>query len=375
MQIRAWLSKYALVGIMVALVTVMHYSTAIHLHAAHGIYRRLYYFPILIAAFRGGWKAGLTTALLVCAVYIPHAFGGVGFDPGPTLEKVLEMVLYIAVGLVCGILVSRANRALRSLKETATRLKQAIVEKSAMENELVRSAKLAAMGRLSAGLAHEIRNPLASIKGAADILADDFPQNHPKGNLLRIIGAETHRLNDVLTRFLAFARPSDRRNEIFDLREEIEEVVELVRHQGNVCKISLLSCDSKSWQIEGDRKQIRQLLFNLILNGAEATGPGGQVEITLLDEDSWIHCCVDDNGPGFSGEAIANLGTPFFTTKEGGTGLGLAICYRIVEDHNGRLRVDVSPLGGARIKVEMPRRQARSVDNETSDTEVNMEGD
>ena len=211
------LLRVSLVGLMVAVVTLLHYGTPFHVHAAHGIYRRLYYFPILFAAFWGGWPAAVATSLAVCAAYVPHALGWIGFDPAPTLEKALEMVLYIAIGIVAGVLVSRRNRT--------------AAEKAAMEEELVRAARLAAVGRLSAGLAHEIRNPLASIQGAAEVLQDDFPAAHPKGKLLRVLIEETGRLNTVLTRFLAFARPRPGGRERVDLAAEARRAVELAGHR------------------------------------------------------------------------------------------------------------------------------------------------
>ena len=104
---RAFLDRYGLIAAMVLIITLLHYNTTMHIHEAHGIYRRLYYFPIILAGFRGGTRGGLLAALLVCALYIPHAFGLIGFDPAYTLEKILEMVLYVAIGLLTGVLTGR----------------------------------------------------------------------------------------------------------------------------------------------------------------------------------------------------------------------------------------------------------------------------
>ena len=106
------------IALMIVAVSLMHYSTAIHIHEAHGIYRRLYYFPILLAAFRYGRRGGLAAAFATCAFYAPHAFGLIGFDPAFALEKSLEMVLYFAVGLVAGVLVDREHATQRSLRRT-----------------------------------------------------------------------------------------------------------------------------------------------------------------------------------------------------------------------------------------------------------------
>jgi len=352
------LPQYTAVVLMVIVVTLLHYNTAVHIHQAHGIYRRLYYFPIIFAAFLGGWRAGLATALFVCLVYIPHAFGLIGFDPAPTLEKILEMGLYVAVGLVTGVLVSREAATRRSLIRTAAGLHDALREKERVEAELVRAARLATVGRLSAGLAHEIRNPLASIKGAAEVLQDDFPPDHPKGNLLRILSTETARLNDVLTRFLAFARPQSGQRETIDLLAETEQVADLVRQRPDAGTIDIaFSTDpSVRWVVEGDREQIRQLLLNLVLNAVQASGPEGVVHITLAGGSApgLLTCRVEDNGPGFSPEALEHYGTPFFTTRAGGTGLGLAICHRIMEDLEGTLNAANLPEGGAVVTLTFP---------------------
>ncbi len=348
------LSRFGIILLMVALVTLMHYNTAMHIHAAHGIYRRLYYFPIIIAAFRGGRRAGLLTALLTCVVYIPHAFGLIGFDPAPTLEKVLEMILYLAVGLVCGVLVDRETRIRVSLELAGDDLRRTLTEKSAMAKQLVQAARLAAVGQLSAGLAHEIRNPLASIKGTADILADDFPDEHPKGRLLRILQAETRRLNEVLTRFLAYARPTSRQDSQVNLSEEINTVVDLVRHDHRDTTIKV-DLPATAVMMVGDSQQIHQLLLNLLLNAALASGPGGRISVSLLADETHVQCLIQDSGPGFTPAARQNFGTPFFSTREGGTGLGLAMCVRVAEDHGGSITVDEEQSDGARVVVQLPR--------------------
>jgi len=342
------LRRYASVAALVLLVTLLHYNTSMHLHAAHGIYRRLYYFPIILAAFRGGWRGGLITALASIAAYLPHSMGHVGHDPGTPLEKALEMVLYVAVGLVCGLLVTRRERTLAELGRT-------LHEKSRMEAELVRQARMAAVGRLSAGLAHEIRNPLASIQGAAEILSDDAAPQDPKARLLNILKLEAVRLNEVLTRFLHFARPVDRDPRRFDLAAEVRDVVELLRHRQTGTTWSGPGPDGPACELVGDREQVRQLLLNLALNAGEATGEGGAVAMAAVRRGDAVELTVDDDGPGFSDESLRNLGTPFFTTKEQGTGLGLAICQRIVDDHGGSLRVETRQPRGARVVVTLPR--------------------
>lgn len=340
--------------LLIAVVTMLHYNTAIHIHAAHGIYRRLYYFPIILAAFRGGKTGGLGAALLVIGLYIPHALGMIGFDPANPVEKTLEMILYLAVGLLSGILVSRINAARDGMARTAEDLQAALDEKTTMEAELVRSTRLAAVGRLSAGLAHEIRNPLASIKGSAEVLADDYPIEHPKSRMLAILLEEANRLNQVLTRFLNFARTEPGRVQAMDLVAEVQEVAELTTHQEDAAGISVANPPSDFGPVLGNREQIRQVLVNLVLNASAAAGPTGRVEIAFQKADNCLACLIQDNGPGFTPEALAHFGTPFFSTREGGTGLGLATSLRIIEDLGGTLAVDPEFKDGARLILTLP---------------------
>jgi signal transduction histidine kinase len=293
-------------------------------------------------------------ALLVVALYIPHAFGLIGFDPGTTVEKILEMALYLAVGLLTGILVARINRARDGLAQTAGDLQTALEEKTAMEDELIRSARLAAVGRLSAGLAHEIRNPLASIQGSAEVLGDEFPAGHAKAGMMGILLEETGRLNQVLTRFLTFARSEPGDIEPFGLPDEMQAVAELMAHRPDTAKVVVDQGSPDLPHALGNREQIRQVLLNLALNGAAAVGSTGRVTMACSFDGATVSCRVCDTGPGFTDEDLANFGTPFYTTRHDGTGLGLATSLRIVEDLGGSLKVDTGQTVGACVVLTLP---------------------
>ncbi len=344
-------ARYRLVILLIAVVSFLHYNTALHIYALHGIYRRLYYFPIILAAFRDGYRGGLIAALLVILFYLPHALGGVGFDPGSATEKNLEMVLYLAMGILTGILVDRINAARDSLARTAVDLRKALDEKERMEAELVRTARLAAVGRLSAGLAHEIRNPLASIQGAAEVLGDDFPPDHPKSGLLRILLQEARRLNEVLTRFLAFARSEPGETGRFDLAAEVRAVADLLEH-GPAAPRLVVKTSPDEVTVIGNREQARQIILNLGLNAAQAAGPGGTVTLELAVRGAEAACIISDTGSGFSAEALENFGTPFYSTRQGGTGLGLATSLRLAENMGGRL--EAAPGPGGRVVFTLP---------------------
>lgn len=353
------------VYLAIAIVTALHYSTGEHAHHLHDIYRRLYYIPIILAGFLHGFRGGLLAAAVVCIAYAPHATGHISHDPASTTQKGLEMLLYLAIGTLTGSLVSRLKGAQRQVESSAAelerslhQLRETIGQLRATEDELVRTARLAAVGRLSAGLAHEIRNPLASIQGSVELLADDFPSGHPKRRLLSVLLDEAHRLNDVLTRFLSFARPRELRKVPMAILPEIDAVIDLLQNQKEPTAARIQAWETGSGgslDVLADREQVRQVLLNLLLNAVQAAGPEGDVRIECQPDSSRVVVRITDTGPGFTRDAIENAFTPFYTSKEKGTGLGLAISHRIVESHGGRIEVGNLPGGGAIVTIELPR--------------------
>lgn len=352
------LVRYIPIYALIVAISLLHYLTGSDVHRLHDVYRRLYYLPIILAAFTGGVRGGVLAALVVSVLYYPHAFGHLTHDPGLPVEKTLEIILYFVVALVTGFLVSRESMTQGMLQETADSLTETLREKERMEEELIRAARLAAVGKLSAGLAHEIRNPLTSIKGSAELLGDDFPEGHPKKELLDTLVHEADRLNGVLTRFLSFARPLPVSVREFDAREVVEEVAALLAGREGAGEIPI-RVEAEGGPLPpsmGDPEQIRQVLLNVLLNGIQACEPGGAIDVRFVAPDGTgpLRIVVEDDGTGFEPAALDNLFTPFFTTRDGGTGLGLAISHRIIESNGGRILVANRPRGGARVTIELP---------------------
>jgi two-component system, NtrC family, sensor histidine kinase HydH len=355
----------------IAVITALHYLTSPHQAHLHDIYRRLYYLPIILAAFLHGLRGGVIAAAIVCLLYAPHAWAGalglhghLSHDPATPIQKVLEMILYLAVGTVTGSLVSRLKGTQRRLEWAAGDLEQSLAQLHRAEEKLVQEAQLAAVGRLSAGLAHEIRNPLASIKGSAELLADDFGADHPKRRLLQVLVDEAVRLNDVLTRFLAFARPAPAQRESVVAAAELETVAMLVRQReatsevtgGGAATVAVRfdPAGSEGLRLHVDPQQVRQILLNVVLNAVQACGDRGEVILRGERRDGRAVISVRDTGPGFTPEALANALTPFYTTRPGGTGLGLAITHRIIAQHGGTIRLANQPAGGGLVEIELP---------------------
>jgi two-component system, NtrC family, sensor histidine kinase HydH len=194
-------------------ISLLHYLTPLKLHFLHDIFQRLYYLPIILAAFRYGLRGGLVCSILVSIAYAPHILFQWGGELTLEMEKYLEILLYNVVGGITGLLSQKERERTAQLQETAQGLAESYEKLSAqseriitIEEELRRAEKLSSLGEMAAVLAHEIRNPLGSIRGSAEILKDDFRPGDPKYEFLEIQIRETERLNRVVEDFLQMAR-------------------------------------------------------------------------------------------------------------------------------------------------------------------------
>lgn len=240
---------------------------------------------------------------------------------------------------------------------------QDLTELRRMEHDIKRADRLASVGKLAAGIAHEIRNPLASISGSIQVLASELNLDQINGSLMEIVLRETDRLNRLITDFLDFARPGQVKSEVIDLNLLIDEIVEMIQHTGlEGRKIEFKRDYTTDVFIRADSGQLRQLYLNLLLNAVQSIQGDGQVEIiTGIVPDagersgtSLIKAEISDNGTGIPQEILDGIFDPFFTTKESGTGLGLTVAYRIVESHHGSISVNSEPDRGTRFTVLMP---------------------
>ncbi len=235
----------------------------------------------------------------------------------------------------------------------------------AMEERIRVADRLAAMGELAAGLAHEIRNPLASITGSSQMLReiDDLPD--VSRTLLQIIERESLRLNGLISDFLAYTTGSPRTVGPVDLLALAREVVEGTRAgEGRERRVEVSLSREESLTVEGDAEQLKQVLWNLVRNGVEATPPGGRVLLDLFRQERhgqpYAGVTVSDTGKGIDPSILGKIFNPFYTSKEGGTGLGLAISQRIVQVHRGFFEVRSTPGKGSVFSVFLPERRGEN---------------
>jgi len=213
------------------------------------------------------------------------------------------------------------------------------------EAQLIRSEKLAALGQLAAGIAHEIRNPLTSINILIHSLRENLPSENIHREDLKVIEEEIHRINDIVDQFLRFAKPASpllEKTEVFPI---FEETLQLLKPQIEAQQISVQKDFQSLPPITIDKEQIKQVILNLILNAIQAMPQGGQLELKgqASEDHQWIQLSIQDSGTGILPEDMNKLFDPFFSTREGGIGLGLSIAHRIIDQHHGKIEVESKP--------------------------------
>lgn len=239
---------------------------------------------------------------------------------------------------------------------------QDLTEIKEIEEEMKKVEGLAMIGELAAGIAHEIRNPMASISGSIQMLKDGLEEDDVNSRLMEIVSREINRLNHLVNDFLLFARPKKANLEEFDLNQLVLESLDLFKNSRHrTDDIEIFTDLHDPLTLESDPEQIRQVLWNLFLNACEAMPDGGSLcVLTGVEQDTSqpdgkrIKISVRDTGNGFDENTLSQLFVPFFTTKEGGSGLGLATVKRIVEGLQGEVRGGNHPEGGAEIAISFP---------------------
>lgn len=226
-----------------------------------------------------------------------------------------------------------------------------------MEERLHRSERLSAVGQLAAGLAHEVRNPLASLSGAVELLCADLPEGDGDGASRRlgdIVVRETGRLNRLVGEFLTYARPGAGELHPVDLAAVLSDIEELAAHSDDdaLAGVRLVVDAPPEARVCGNADQLRQVVWNLVLNAAQAKPADGRVRVSCRPcEGGVTDLRVSDTGSGIPLAVLDRVLEPFFTTRASGTGLGLAAVYRVVEAHGGELEICSEPGEGTRVRV------------------------
>lgn len=376
-QVPDWVRVTIITG-LILLATGLHYGIDVQAGAIHDVLTRSYYLPIVMAGLWFGLRGGFLAALFVTILFFPHALHGWN-APYSFIFRFIEILMYFAIGILTGLMSDRTRAALRAEREARLERERALSDKEVafdalkqsagevfeLERQVRRSDRLAALGKLSAGLAHEIRNPLGSIKTAVEILAERVKRNKAAADtegaeLYDVILEETERLDRTLTAFLDFARSERDLGRAEPRRANIgttvEKTVELLRAQLGRRKVNVQWDPADlAVNLAIAESHLKQIFLNLMLNSMEAMESGGNIRVQVsghsTKETTFL---VEDDGPGVPTDIVDAIFDPFISSKPGGTGLGLAVVAKLAYSYGGTIDVDSDYSGGARFVITLP---------------------
>jgi len=343
------------IGASIVLVTVLHFLTPTDQIVWHEIYQRLYYIPIIAAALLFGLRGGLAASIFTTVIYSPHIY--LHWQSGHfdySINQYAEIVIFNLVGGIMGALGDRLRKARERAERNAEERRQAYDELQDTFQQLLQAEKLTSLGELSAGIVHEVRNPLASIKGAIEILGDELGPDSPRREFAELAVKEIERLDKMVGEYLRFAQPGKLAVEPSNINDIVESVAALIENQA-LSKGILIEkeLDHSIPKLSIDTEQIRQVLLNLAINALQAVSNGGRIAFITKTKNELCVVEVEDSGGGISQANLAKIFDPFFTTKEKGVGLGLSIAHKIINEHGGQLSAS-NRKGGTVLQVCLP---------------------
>ncbi|HUJ90746.1 MAG TPA: ATP-binding protein, partial [Syntrophorhabdales bacterium] len=271
-------------------------------------------------------------------------------------DKAIAVTQGIAEADMClPYLLEQSKRIYQQLEKSHRELQVSHQELEQAQTQLIRTEKLASLGQLAAGVAHEINNPLGTITIYAHLLLKGMDKDDPRREDVELIVNESNRAKEIVQGLLSFARETKLRPGPVNVNDLLEDVLGLVVNQSLFHNIKIRKSLFQGLPtIVADETQLKQVFLNIILNAAQAMEGNGKLSITTTTERKQIKVRIRDTGPGIPPEVVKNIFSPFFTTKEKGTGLGLAISYGIIERHNGKIDVDTELGKGSTFVVSLP---------------------
>jgi signal transduction histidine kinase len=369
-QFHWWL----IIWILVIIISILHYTTPTMKWQYHLIFMQSYFIPILLAAFQFGIRGGLGTAIGVSILYFPHIMLQWGGLVEANLMRFMQIMLFNVIGYLTGLKAQqeqiekdRYQKTAEQLKRSLEELQQKTEKIEGVEEQLRLADRLAVIGELTASLAHEVRNPLGSIRGVVDILKDESPQSGKVQEFLDIMVQETDRLNQVVENYLGYARQPKKDKVSFDVHDIIRNSEMLLTSRARKVNVSLhIPISDSPLYLESYPGQLQQVIINLTLNGIQASQPGDKITIGAdqintdnVQSSNWVGdgilIQVIDQGKGIEKSEIKNIFKPFYTTHRDGTGLGLAIVKTLSDQNKWQLDVKSQPGKGTTFSIFIPQ--------------------
>ncbi len=342
----------------IIVISVAHHLIPLHHLVWHNLLQHAYYLPIVLAGLSYGWLGGLGAAVFAGLSHLPHIILTWGVIPNYSEDQLVETLTFCLAGVLTGVAAQRDRSQRRILEGTMRELSRVYKELQENFEQMKRAERLYAVGQLSAGLAHEIRNPLASIAGAAGILQRRASGDTRLQECAVIIARECDRLNALLKEFLDFARPRQPRLQSVDIDGVLASVIDLAKHASGRHGITIQKrVPAGIPGIHTDPAHLEQALLNLIINAVQASGDGEEVTVSAQAEGSRVVIRVVDHGVGIDPAKMDQIFDPFFTTKENGTGLGLSVAHQIARQLGGTLTASLNSDRGMTFCLQLPLRQ------------------
>lgn len=338
--------KIVLIAGLTGLTIGVHYGWLVepffgHVHWIHSIHGRFCYIPIVIAASWFGLRGGLVTAGAITVLILPFVLRSLG-DTSDFIGEMADIVFYFAIAVLIGVLVDREFKARRREQEA--------------QLQVERAHQLSLVGQIAAGVAHEIKNPLASIKGATDILTDEATGPAEREEFKEILRNEVRRIDTTVGEFLEFARPKETKLETVDLTATVRSSLRQTEADAKRQGLAIESELDGEITVSGDREKLHQLTLNLVLNAIQATRAGDTISVRLdrAGRNGGARLTIADTGSGIATDDLEHVFEPFFTTKSSGTGLGLAVVKAIVGDHKGEISITSEKGRGTTVVITLP---------------------
>jgi signal transduction histidine kinase len=319
--------------------------------------------PLVSAATTLGQVGSALFTLVCCGAYVSFVLyldpARYQLDPDVKQELLLRLIIFTAIGYLTNTLAAVNREQSKKFKRVAEQLADANRNLNEAEAAMRRSERLAALGQLSAGLAHELRNPLGTIKASAEMLTRSMPaENEVALEVAGFISTEVDRTNILVTRFLDFARPLKLRLAPVDLTKVLDlAVANLDRNSPHYDVTVYKNYAPEIGPIALDADLMERVFYNLLLNAAQATPAGGAITIKTRLAGATAEISVIDRGSGIDPKHMEIIFNPFFTTKSEGVGLGLPIVSKIVDEHGGKMTVESEPNKGSIFRVYLPIRK------------------
>ncbi len=317
-------------------------------------YYLIFLLPVVSAASNFGLAGTMLSTLATSGIYLSFLLA-VDYETAYVPpEGQRELIVRVLFFFLSAILVNRFATENRAKTEHLAQANRELIEAQA---QVQRSERLAALGQLSAGLAHEIRNPLGVISASAELLEKNVsPENDVALEVSGFVRSEVSRLNGLVTRFLDFARPSQLQKETHDLNAVVERALSQLDEQrkGSDTPLQVHKKLAQLAPFRFDATLIESTVFNLLLNAYEAMPEGGTLRVETRRRGAYAHLEIADSGEGIPDEQLEDIFNPFFTTKAHGVGLGLAMVSKFVDSHDGTISVTSRPGEGSTFLVQLP---------------------